>query len=99
MDRCNFEGSLDSDPQSKVNLVGCLGDGKEDISIMSSKVPLAASLYRKHKDGKIEMEDHTAFKEVGIDVPDQTVEVDEHYRDENGRFIILISFLLGFYKS
>ena len=85
-DRCNFEGSLTSDPQSKVKLVGCLDDGTEDISIMSSKVPLAASLYRKHKDGKIEMEDKSMINEVGIEMPDNhTVKVDEHYTDEQGR--------------
>ena len=39
LDRCNYEGSLKSDPKSVVSLVGCLNEnGAADISVVSQKV-------------------------------------------------------------
>ena len=37
LQKCNFEGRLTNDPDSVVNLVGCIGDSL-DISVMSSRV-------------------------------------------------------------
>ena len=36
--KCNYEGSLDSDQESKVTLAACNKNGFKDITIVSSKV-------------------------------------------------------------
>ena len=41
-----------NDPDSVVNLVGCIG-GSLDISVMSSKANLTQNVYRQHPDGEI----------------------------------------------
>ena len=54
LQKCNFEGKLTNDPDSVVNLVGCIG-GSLDISVMSSKANLTQNVYRQHPDGEIEV--------------------------------------------
>ena len=37
--KCNFEGTIDGDPSSKISISGCIGSmGTKDISVLSSKV-------------------------------------------------------------
>ena len=38
LSKCNYEGSLDSDQESKVNVAACNENGVKDIAIVSNKV-------------------------------------------------------------
>ena len=40
LERCNYEGSLLSDPDSKVSLVACRGDDVNDIQVISDHVSI-----------------------------------------------------------
>ena len=51
--RCNFEGKIRGDPDSKVSLVNC-EKGASDISIVSDKVNLDNTNYRVHVNGTLE---------------------------------------------
>ena len=53
LERCNFEGRIEEDPQSKVSLVSC-ERGAADISVVSDKVNLDNTNYRVHANGKVE---------------------------------------------
>ena len=65
LDRCNFEGSLTSDPQSVVSLVGCLDEnGAADISVVSQKEDFQQNVYRLHRSGEIEVPNATFFDDL-----------------------------------
>ena len=51
--RCNFEGRIEGDPDSKVSLVSC-EKGASDISIVSDKANLDNTNYRVHVNGTLE---------------------------------------------
>ena len=40
LEQCNYEGSLLSDPDSKVSLVACRGDDVNDIQLISDHVSI-----------------------------------------------------------
>ena len=51
--RCNFEGRIQGDPDSKVTLVNC-EKGASDLSIVSDKANLDNTHYRVHVNGTLE---------------------------------------------
>lgn len=51
--RCNFEGRIQGDPDSKVTLVNC-EKGASDISIVSDRANLDNTHYRVHVNGTLE---------------------------------------------
>ena len=72
--RCNFEGKIKGDPDSKVSLVNC-EKGASDISIVSDKANLDNTNYRVHVNGTLEkgrqpvMEEETSEVRVCLHIP------------------------------
>ena len=60
--RCNFEGKIREDPNSKVSLVDC-EKGASDISIVSDKVNLDNTNYRVHVNGTLEKGNQPVMEE------------------------------------
>jgi len=59
LERCNFEGSLLSDPDSKVSLVACRGDDVNDIQVISDHTTLENNAYRVNSDGTVSVSNTT----------------------------------------
>jgi len=70
LERCNYEGSLLSDPDSKVSLVACRGDDVNDIQVISDHTSLENNEYRINSDGT-------------VSVSNLTMDSDEHSFEEN----------------
>ena len=65
--RCNFEGTIKGDPDSKVSLVNC-EKGASDISIVSEKANLDNTNYRVHVNGTLEKGSQPVMDEESSEV-------------------------------
>jgi len=87
LSKCTFEGTLRSDPKSKVSVSGCLKNGGMDISLISDKATTKYNLYRIDSSGKVEVNEMAKFSDVpeakelpentGSDYSDSDEEEDE----------------------
>lgn len=59
LEQCNYEGSLLSDPDSKVSLVACRGDDVNDIQVISDHTSLENNAYRVNSDGIVSVSNTT----------------------------------------
>jgi len=72
LEKCNYEGSLLSDPDSKVSLVACRGDDVNDIQVISDHSSLENNAYRVNFDGT-------------VTVSNTTIDSDEDPFEEEGK--------------
>merc|ERR1712142_1040333 len=54
-DKCNYEGYVESDPDSKVSFNQCNENEVKDITIISDKAKLSYNSYRIDKDGNVDV--------------------------------------------
>merc|ERR1719369_1702466 len=69
--KCNYEGSIDSDQGSKVNVAACNENGVYDIAIVSNKVKLKRNLYRVHPNGKVEISPNITINNHDEEEPEE----------------------------
>jgi len=64
MEKCTFEGTLDSDPDSKVTFTNC--KDSSNLSLISSKVGLSSNTFRKIGDEVMEQETTILTDDMGV---------------------------------
>eukprot|EP00091_Calanus_sinicus_P014601 TRINITY_DN3220_c0_g1_i2.p1 TRINITY_DN3220_c0_g1~~TRINITY_DN3220_c0_g1_i2.p1 ORF type:complete len:284 (-),score=32.92 TRINITY_DN3220_c0_g1_i2:326-1177(-) len=101
-DKCNYEGHIVSDPNSKVSFIKCDENGVKDIVIVAEKANLTHDAYRIDPEGKVDVSQMLNFtdevheddynadddEEAGTDYADDSNEiVNDMYFDKKGRII------------
>ena len=65
--KCNYQGLLQGDPDSRLSLVNCQ-TGTTDISIVSDKANLSSTFFRIHSDGRLEKPGKTLAEDETVKV-------------------------------
>merc|ERR1712142_1129144 len=64
-DKCNYEGHVESDPDSKVSFNQCNENEVKDITIISDKAKLSYNSYRIDKEGNVGSDYSEDFLHIG----------------------------------